>query len=64
MVHQDWIEGKILQLERDRLQSSWTEIRKQQLRYLYEIYRTGQFATATQDHINSRLIQIFHGSDK
>jgi len=62
MVHQDWIEGKILQLERDRAQSLWTEIREQQLRYLYEIYRTGKFTTATHDQINAHLIKIFHGT--
>ena len=63
MVHEDWIESKILQFERDRTTHTWTEIREQQLRYLYEMYRTGRFATATPDQINSRLIEIFHGTD-
>lgn len=64
MVHQDWIERKIIQFERDQVQCSWTDVREQQLQYLYEVYRTGMFATETHEQINSRLIEIFHGSNE
>ncbi len=61
MVHHEWIEQKLIQLETDRCSNQWTEIRERQLHFLRELYASGQFSSWTPERITQQLILIFHG---
>lgn len=60
MVQKDWIEQKIKQLETDRLNNVWTDIRERQITYLKTIYTTQAFTRYSPDDITEHLILIFH----
>ncbi|MEM0466518.1 MAG: hypothetical protein QXL17_03225 [Candidatus Thermoplasmatota archaeon] len=61
MVHHEWIEQKLIQLENDRCNNQWTEIRERQLQFLRELYSSGNFAQYTLENIIEQLVLIFHG---
>jgi hypothetical protein len=43
MVNHNWIETKLIQLERAKNNSTWNQQKEKQLRYLLELYHTGRF---------------------
>lgn len=61
MVDHEWIEQKLIQLENDRCQNEWNEIREQQLIYLRNLYKTGEFIRYSAEVIDKQLVLIFHG---
>jgi hypothetical protein len=63
MVHADWIERKLTQLEQDRCRNHWTEIRERQLTYLRELYASGVFNEQSAETIDKQLVSIFHGCE-
>lgn len=62
MVNADWMEQKIIQLEKDRSEGEWIEIREQQLNYLTTLFSSGAFLDYSQENITEKLILIFHGT--
>lgn len=61
MVDHEWIEQKLIQLEKDRCSNQWSEIRERQLQFLRELYASGQFSSWTTETITQQLVLIFHG---
>jgi hypothetical protein len=62
MVKSEWMEDKILKLENDRSNTFWSEIRENQLNFLFSIYKTGNYEKYTEKEINDRLIILFNYS--
>jgi len=62
MVNSDWMEQKIIQLENDRSQGEWSEIREKQLKYLITLFSSGAFVDYSSEKITEQLILIFHGT--
>jgi hypothetical protein len=61
MVEKEWIKQKMIQLEQDRCNNQWTEIRENQLHFLQDLYKNGNFSIWTPEKITQQLILIFHG---
>ena len=53
MVNHNWIETKLIQLERMRSSSNWDKCKEEQLNYLLELYHTGRFYQMS----TSRIVQ-------
>jgi hypothetical protein len=62
MVKLEWMENKIVKLENDRNNGFWTDIRENQLQFLFKIYKTGNYIILSEDEINNKLIQIYNYS--
>jgi hypothetical protein len=62
MVKAEWMENKIVKLENDRNNSFWSDIRENQLQFLFNIYKTGNYICLSEDDINNKLIQIYNCS--
>jgi hypothetical protein len=62
MVKAEWMEDKILKLENDRNNNYWSEIRENQLNFLFSIYKTGNYEKLTEKEIDDRLIILFNYS--
>ncbi|HVQ00248.1 MAG TPA: hypothetical protein VMT57_01910 [Candidatus Thermoplasmatota archaeon] len=56
MVNETWIKEKIVQLETDRSNGPWSEIRELQI-----TYDSWSFAQYSHDTIAEKLVQIFYG---
>jgi hypothetical protein len=64
MVHHKWIENKIIQYERIKQGSEWTDISEMQFRYLLEIYHTGKFNLLSKSDIIQHLDALLSKSCK
>jgi hypothetical protein len=62
MVKAEWIENKIIKLENDRNNNYWTEIRENQLQFLFDIFKTGIYGDYSEEEINDELIYIYNYS--
>jgi hypothetical protein len=62
MVKAEWIEDKILKLENDRNNSFWSVIRENQLNFLFNIYRTGNYEKYSKKEINDKLVILYNYS--
>jgi hypothetical protein len=60
MVNEEWIENKIIRLENDRNNELWTDIREDQLKFLFSIYKTGNYVNYSEQDINDKLILIYN----
>jgi hypothetical protein len=60
MVKTEWIENKIIKLENDRNNNYWTDIRENQLQYLINIFKTGNYIKYSEEEIDYKLINIFN----
>jgi hypothetical protein len=60
MVKTEWIENKIIKLENDRNNNYWTDIRENQLQYLINIFKTGNYIDYSEEEIDFKLIHIFN----
>lgn len=58
MVNHNWIETKLIQLERARSSSTWNEQKKQQLNYLLDLYHTGKFYQMSTSRIAQSLKKL------
>ena len=59
MVKPDCIKNIINKFEIDIQENRWTDIRKRQLQYLFNIYETGSFSSLSINQINQRLVTLF-----
>jgi hypothetical protein len=62
MVKAEWIENKIIKLENDRNNNYWTEIRENQLQFLFDIFKTGVYRDYAEEEINDKLVFIYNYS--
>jgi hypothetical protein len=62
MVKAEWMEDKILKLENDKNNNFWSEIRENQLNFLFNIYRTGNYVKYSEKDINDKLVILFNYS--
>jgi hypothetical protein len=60
MVKAEWIENKIMELENDRNNNFWTDIREKQLQLLFNIYKTGIYEKYSEKEIKDKLVIIFN----
>lgn len=58
MVNHNWIEAKLIQLERAKNNSTWNQQKEKQLRYLLELYHTGRFYRMTTRRIAQGLNEL------
>ena len=58
MVNHNWIETKLIQLERAKSSSTWNKQKEQQLNYLLELYHTGKFYQMSTNRIAQSLKKI------
>ena len=59
MVQVDWIERKLIQFEEDRCWNQWTDKKEQQLMFLCDLYKSGDFAHRTAENIMYHLALFF-----
>lgn len=60
MVNHNWIETKLIQMERAKSKSTWNQQKEKQLNYLLELYHTGKFYQMSTQHIAQTLSKLAH----
>lgn len=60
MVNHNWIETKLIQLERAKSNSTWNQKKEEQLKYLLDLYHTGKFYQMSTRRIAQMLNKLAH----
>lgn len=58
MVNHNWIETKLIQLERAKSSSMWSKQKEKQLTYLLNLYHTGKFYQMSPHRIVQTLNKL------